>query len=367
MTKPRRKKSPDSPPASAPHSKRHPPFEIGGQRIRPGERLRFDLPVAWLPTRTPLSLPLTVMHGLRPGPRLWVCAAVHGDELNGVEVIARVLDALEGPLRSGTLITIPIVNVFGFIQQSRYLPDRRDLNRSFPGSKRGSLAGRIANLFMNEIVARCTHGVDLHTGSLEKTNYPQVRGNFHDDEALRLAHAFRAPVMLHSIIRDGSLRGAATRHGVPVIVFEGGEALRFNEYAIDVGVRGVLGVMKDLGLLGKTPAYKGRRPKRRPSFLVESSAWIRARRGGLLSLLVHGGELVEAEQPIGRITDPFGEDPFTLRAPYRGLVIGHTNNPVVHGGDAVVHLGQVKEEEAAPGVRLVAREPRPVPDAPPEP
>ncbi|MEQ8765779.1 MAG: succinylglutamate desuccinylase/aspartoacylase family protein [Planctomycetota bacterium] len=314
---------------------RNPPIEIGGQRIRAGERRRFDLPAAWLPTRTQLHLPLTVMHGLKPGPKLWVSAAVHGDELNGVEIIARLLEQLEGPLKCGTLIAVPIVNVFGFIQQSRYLPDRRDLNRSFPGSKRGSLASRIAHLFLTEIVRRCSHGIDLHTGSADRSNYPQVRGNLDDPETHRLAAAFHAPVMLRSLIRDGSMRGAATRLGIPVIVYEGGEALRFNETAIQVGVRGVLGVMQELGLI-RTRTSK----KRRASVLLTSSAWIRARRGGLLRLAVDEGDSLEEGQSIGTIIDPFGEDPFVMKAPFKGLVIGKANNPVVHGGDAVVHLGR---------------------------
>ena len=304
--------------------------------MAPGQRERFDLPVALLPTHTALHIPLAVVNGLRPGPRLWLSGAVHGDELNGVEIIRRVLDGLDRPLRRGTLVAVPIVNVFGFIGQSRYLPDRRDLNRSFPGSRRGSLASRIARLFMDEVVRRCTHGVDLHTAAIDRTNYPQVRGNLRDPETLRIATAFGAPAIVQSTTRKGSLRAAATQEGIPVIVYEGGEALRFNENAIGRGVRGVFGVMHELGMIGRS--YCGRRNT--ASTLLADSKWIRARRGGLLRLAVGEGEHVSKGARIGSIADPLGADEVSIQAPFAGLVIGHTNNPVVHGGDAIVHLGR---------------------------
>ncbi|MFW6198438.1 MAG: M14 family metallopeptidase, partial [Acidobacteriota bacterium] len=162
-------------------------FEIGGERVAPGETRRLDLPVARLPTQQMLSLPVKVLHGSRPGPRLWLSAAIHGDEVNGVEIIRRVLDAVRPEELAGTVVAVPIVNVFGFVQQSRYLPDRRDLNRSFPGSRRGSLAARLARLFLTEVVERCSHGIDLHTGSLHRSNLPQVRGDLDDPETRRCA------------------------------------------------------------------------------------------------------------------------------------------------------------------------------------
>ena len=320
---------------TASRAKRVEPFEIGGHFVAAGQRLRFDLPVALLPTHTQLHIPITVVHGMRPGPRLWVSAAVHGDELNGVEVIRRVLDKLDDPLRAGTVVAVPIVNVFGFIGQSRYLPDRRDLNRCFPGSARGSLASRIAHLFLHEVVERCTHGIDLHTAAEDRSNWPQVRGDMTDPETRELAEAFGAPVMVQSATRSGSLRYAATKRGQPVLVYEGGEAQRFNESAIRVGVRGILGVMYKLGM-----AKRPDRAKRQPLKLVEESSWIRARRGGLLRLRVAEGDTVECGETLALISDPFGADELALRAPFDGVVIGKTNNPVVHGGDSVVHLGR---------------------------
>ena len=307
----------------------------------PGQRVRFDMPVALLPTHTQLHLPFTVLNGLRPGPRLWVSAAVHGDELNGVEVIRRLLGRLDEPLRRGALIAVPIVNVFGFIQQSRYLPDRRDLNRSFPGSAQGSLAARIAHLFMTEVVAHSQYGVDLHTASGDRSNQPQVRGDLDDPETLRIARAFAAPVMVHSQVRDGSLRGAAMRRGVPVLVYEGGEAMRFNENAVRVGVQGVLGVMRELGLVRRKP--KPANPWR--SIRIDESRWVRARRGGLLRLEVKEGQIVGHRARLGAIGDPFGDEEVIVRAPFRGLVIGIAKNPVVHGGDGIVHVGRLGADE----------------------
>ncbi len=310
-------------------------LEIGSQVILPGTTQRLRLPAALLPTQDQLELPLTVINANAQGPRVWLSAAVHGDELNGVEVIRRVLIALKGKLERGVIIAVPIVNVFGFIHQSRYLPDRRDLNRSFPGSRSGSLAGRLAHLFMSEVVAKSTHGIDLHTASNERTNLPQIRGNLQDPETLRIACAFGAPAMLHSSERDGSLRAAATKRNIPVILYEAGEPQRFNEDAIRVGVRGCLNVLEELGMLSNAA------PERHESVRLEKSQWIRARSGGLLRLSVGIGDRVEARQPIGVISDPFGDTDAPLKAPFKGLVIGATLNPVVYGGDGLVHIGRL--------------------------
>lgn len=315
------------------------PFEIGGHSVLPGEHARFEMPVAVLPTQTQLHFPVTVLNGLRPGPRLWVNAAIHGDELNGVEVIARTLSRIQGPLLRGSLVAVPIVNVFGFLQGSRYLPDRRDLNRSFPGSPRGSLASRVAHIFMTEIVERCTHGIDIHTAASERDNYPQTRCDLDDPETRRIAEAFRAPVMVHSSVRDGSLRGAARKRDIPVLVYEAGQARRFDEVAVETGARGLIGVLRELGMVGRR-----QRTNRLPSAEIRSSSWVRARRGGILRLFVRPGEWVEKQQLLGTVADPFGEEQRAVRAPFAGVVIGIDRNPVVHGGDAVVHVGRLNAE-----------------------
>ncbi len=181
-------------------------FAINDVVVEPGQCQRLELPIARLPTHTMLSLPITIVNGVQPGPRLWLSAAIHGDEINGVEMIRQVLAQVDPGQLKGTLIAVPIVNVFGFIEQSRYLPDRRDLNRSFPGSSRGSLASRLAHLFMQEVVSRCTHGIDLHTASQHRTNWPQIRANLQDRETHRCAQAFGTPVIIHAATRDGGAR-----------------------------------------------------------------------------------------------------------------------------------------------------------------
>ncbi len=308
--------------------------EIGGRQIEPGQRVRFKIPVARLPTETWMSLPIEVVHGRQPGARLWISAAVHGDEINGVEIIRRVLERLDPAVLSGTVIAVPIVNVFGFIGQSRYLPDRRDLNRSFPGAARGSLAARLAHLFMTEVVEGCTHGIDLHTGSNHRANLPQIRANLRDAETRRCAEAFAAPVMMDSQTRDGSLRQAATASGIHVLLYEAGEPLRFDAQAIEIGTRGVLRVLVALGMA--PPSEQA--AVARPSVEVGQSTWVRARRGGILRLRVKLGERVAANEKVGTIADTFGDDSVLVRAPFAGLVIGATTNPLVNQGDGILNL-----------------------------
>jgi predicted deacylase len=308
-------------------------IEIGGFSVPPAHKRRIEIPVARLPTQTMLSLPVIVINGISEGPRLWLSAAIHGDELNGVEIIHRVLQQISPRQLRGTLIAVPIVNVFGFIDQSRYLPDRRDLNRAFPGSKRGSLGGRLATLFMEEIVNRSTHGIDLHTASDHRNNLPQIRANLDDPETYECAKAFGAPVIIHSQTRDGSLRQAATQQGLPVLLYEAGEALRFDPHAIGIGVEGVLRVMTALGM------YE---PKvhTRPIASVEirKTRWIRASTSGILLLSTKLGERVYEKQILGVISDAFGDASMRIRAPADGLVICAQQNPLVNQGDAIIHL-----------------------------
>ena len=200
---------------------------IDGQTIKPGERKKIFLRIAALYDYTDISIPIEVIRGKVDGPILFISAAIHGDEINGVEIVKRVLKRVSIDKLKGTLIAIPIVNVFGFNNLSRYLPDRRDLNRSFPGQKNGSLASRLASIFMKEIVHKCTHGIDLHTGAVHRTNLPQIRACLDDAATKTLAKSFGVPVVIDSTLRDGSLREAARRKGIPMLLFEGGEALRF--------------------------------------------------------------------------------------------------------------------------------------------
>jgi predicted deacylase len=274
-----------------------------------------------------------VTHGREPGPTLFVSAAVHGDEIGGVAIIRRLLKLRAVRRLSGTLIAAPVVNVYGFQSQSRYLPDRRDLNRSFPGSPRGPLAARLAHRFMTEIVERSTHGIDLHTGPIHRANLPQIRACIDDPQTARLARVFGAPVILNADLRDGSLRQAVFERRIPMLLYEGGEALRFDEVAIRAGMRGTLSVMSAIGMLPDREA----RPSVEP-FVARSSTWVRAPDGGVLRSLVQLGGKLEKKQRLGVIAGPLGENEVDVRSPVSGVLIGATRLPLVNEGDALFHV-----------------------------
>ena len=319
------------------------PVTICGTTLSPGERATVDVPATALSTHTEVTMPVHIVHGQRSGPRLFICAALHGDEINGIEIIRRLMRLRNLRRLSGTLITVPVVNVLGFVALSRYLPDRRDLNRTFPGSASGSLAARLANLFLSEVVAGSTHGIDLHTGAIHRTNYPQIRANIDNPETERLAKAFGAPIVINAGLRGGSLRAAARVHGIPVLVYEAGEALRFEEVPIRAGLRGILRVMRALGML---PPTNRRRPLV-PPVIIRSSGWARAPCSGVLRLVTHNGALVREGDRLGFITDPYGEAEVEICARADGIVIGHTTLPVVNEGDALFHIGRTEGTEAA--------------------
>ncbi|KRC53257.1 MULTISPECIES: succinylglutamate desuccinylase/aspartoacylase family protein [unclassified Nocardioides] len=308
-------------------------FAIGNVRVRAGATKEVELPITRLVTGGDVSLPVRVVHGREPGPTVWVNAAIHGDEVMGVEVIRQAMATLTARSFRGTLVAVPVVNVLGFMTGDRYLPDRRDLNRSFPGSARGSLASRIAHLFMTEVVSKCDVGLDLHTAADRRANLPQIRADLDDPRTRELAEAFGAPVMLHARLRDGSLRQAARDRGATVLLYEAGEALRFDEDAIAVGVRGVRRVLASLGMIDPEPEADA-------LDVVESrsSNWVRARGTGILHLDVHLGEWVEAGQRLGGLSDTFGRRVRLVHADRPGIVIGLTRAPIVNAGDALVHV-----------------------------
>jgi uncharacterized protein len=320
--------------------------EINGIRVAPGERVSIDLPVARLYTHTSLAMPIQVVRGKRPGPSVFISAAIHGDELNGVEIIRRLLKhrALRG--MKGTLYAVPIVNVHGFLNRSRYLPDRRDLNRSFPGSDNGSLAAQIAQLFMREIVARCSYGIDLHTGAVHRENIPQIRANLDDPETDRLARSFGVPVLINATLRDGSLRMAAAEKGVAMLLYEAGEALRLDEVSIRAGLKGILNVMRALEMLPakKSPGTSGRTKQ---TVVAQTSTWLRAPESGILRTLVPLGARVGNGDLLGVIADPFGESEAQLCASDEGIVIGRSQLPVVHKGEALYHIAHFSKLDRA--------------------
>ncbi len=309
-------------------------FTIAGQEVLPGQTKKLELPTASLYTDTSMSMPIYVKRGRRKGPVLFISAAIHGDELNGVEIISRLIQSPALKSIKGTLIAVPFVNGYGVLNQSRYLPDRRDLNRSFPGSKKGSLAGRIAHIFLNEIVAKCDYGIDLHTGAIHRSNLPQVRANLDDQETLDMAKAFGVPVLLHANLRDGSLRESARELGARILLYEAGEALRFDELSIRAGTRGILDVMRHLGMIKKV------RRKTQPiePFVSRQSSWVRATESGFVSHIKQLGDYVKKGDVLATIKGPFGEVVDKVVSHLEGIVIGKQNIPLAQEGEAIYHI-----------------------------
>lgn len=311
-------------------------FTLGGVTVKPGRQAQIDLRIPNLYTHDPMSCPVYVIHGRKPGPVLFLSGAIHGDEINGVEIIRRVLKRKSVSAVHGTLVAVPVVNIFGFISQTRYLPDRRDLNRSFPGSESGSLAGRIANMFLSEVVCKCTHGIDLHTAAIHRDNFPQIRAVLENPEVARMARAFNSPVILNTPIGDGTLRKSAEKLGIPVIVYEAGEALRFDEVAIRAGVKGILSVMRELDMLPKSK----RQQRRTDPYEAASSTWVRAPKSGILRANKSLGMRVAKGEFLGAISDPFGEDEEIVKASVEGIIVGRTNIPLVNEGEALFHIAR---------------------------
>lgn len=307
---------------------------IAGVSIGLGEHRKIELPMSKLYTDTGLNMPISVWRGKKDGPTLLVCAAMHGDELNGIEIVARIMNSKQLSRLRGTLIAVPIINSYGVINLSRYLPDGRDLNRSFPGSKRGSLASRMAYRFLNEVVTKCDYGIDLHTGGQHRSNLPQIRANLSETAANEMAHAFGVPVLLNANLRDGSLRQAADELGIPMILYEGGQSLRFDELPIRAGVNGVIRVMRHLKML---PARKSTKVEVKPRIAL-SSSWVRAPDSGIVTVKCDLGDFVEADDVMAEIRTPFGVIIAQVICAQSGIVIGKQNIPLIQEGEAMFHV-----------------------------
>ncbi|MCF8059222.1 MAG: succinylglutamate desuccinylase/aspartoacylase family protein [Bacteriovoracaceae bacterium] len=321
------------------------PFKINGQLIQAGTREIIEIHVAGLYDFTQVSIPLEVIHGKEDGPTVFISAAIHGDEINGVEIIKRM--RLHKSLKNikGTLILAPIVNVFGFNSKSRYLPDRRDLNRSFPGSEGGSLAARVANIFMKEVVKKSRYGIDLHTGAINRNNFPQLRADIKDEETKSLVMAFGAPVAVNSRLRDGSLREASRKEGVKMLLYEAGEALRFDELAIKIGVRGCMNVLEKIGVIKPRKKVIKKTGKEQKVFFVEGSHWVRAPLSGSYRSLRKLGEIIHAGEKLATISDPFGRYANDVIVKNEGLIIGMSSLPLVNQGDAMFHIAYFQDFE----------------------
>ncbi|WP_432455572.1 succinylglutamate desuccinylase/aspartoacylase family protein [Agarivorans sp. QJM3NY_29] len=322
-------------------------MKIGEIEIKAGEQKQIKIPVAKLYTDTEISIPVHITRARKAGPTVFISAAVHGDELNGIEIIRRVTRSPSFKLTKGCLIAVPMVNIYGVLNQSRYMPDRRDLNRCFPGSPKSSLAGRLAYTFLNQIVEHCDYGIDLHTGAIHRSNLPQIRANLEDPETKLLAEAFAVPVLINANLRDGSLREAAVNKGTKILLYEAGEALRFDELSIQTGVRGILKVLSHLGMIKKRRSKKKFEP-----YVAYSSAWLRASASGIVNEYTRLGDHVEAGDLLADINSPFGELINQVKAQRSGIVIGKQNIPLVQEGDAMYHLAHfgAEQEEVAENI-----------------
>ncbi|MCC3158115.1 succinylglutamate desuccinylase/aspartoacylase family protein [Hymenobacter sp. 15J16-1T3B] len=309
-------------------------FLLNGLVIRPGEQVLTRLIISKLPSGTVIDVPVHVFRSAEPGPTVLLMAGMHGDEVNGIETIRRMIrrGQLQRPLR-GSIIAIPILNIYGFLNFSREVPDGKDVNRSFPGSPRGSVASRVAHRFMREIMPLVDYGIDFHTGGAARSNHPQVRCLLGvDAETDALAAAFAAPFTLHAELRPGSLREAAMRQGRRIIVYETGESLRLDEHGIELASAGTFRFLKHLGMLAEAP------PPAQATVVCRRHTWLRAKYSGLFRTSLKTGQFLEKGQEYGIVADPYGEMAVRLESPISGYIIGLNHMPVVNQGDALLHV-----------------------------
>lgn len=314
------------------------PFSISGIQVAPGETREIYLKVSESYLSSSIQIPVTVIRGRTSGPTAYVSAAIHGDEINGSDIVRRLIFDIDHDKLSGTLIGIPVVNIPGFLAQSRYLPYHRDLNRFFPGKRRGNNAERIAFRIFQEIVRRCDFGIDLHTASSGRSNLPHVRGDMTHPRVRNLARAFGTSILVNQTGVRGSLRREATEAGIPTIIFEAGESGRFSQKVSLAGLRGVLNVLSEIGMW---PAHE----KARPPFqvIVKGSEWIRAEKGGILDLAARPGDLIYEGDLIGSILNPFGKTVTQIRAPVTGIIIGVTTAPLTVPGTGIAHVARLRK------------------------
>lgn len=312
-------------------------LHIRGQAILPGEQRDIELDIAELPTHTPITMPVSIRRAKKDGPVLLLIAGMHGDEINGIEIVRRLMVDRAVALQQGTVIAVPLLNVFGFIRQTRDTPDGKDVNRNFPGTQTGSLAARLAYCLMTTVLPWADYCVDFHTGGASRSNHPQIRLDFKAQaDSMPLAEAFGSPLILNSKVLDKSFRKEASRMGKPVMVYEGGESMRMDDLAVEEGILGTLRLMSHLGMINSNLAPP---PPHSPR-LLNSSQWIRARAAGIFRPIKHNGEFVKKNEVMGSLTDPYGKIDIKMKAPHDGYVISTNYMPVVNQGDALWHFGK---------------------------
>jgi predicted deacylase len=308
---------------------------INNIEINPGDNLLVRLNISKLPSGTQIDIPIHVSRAMEPGPVLLLMAGMHGDEVNGIETIRRMIRRrMLQPLR-GTVLAVPILNIYGFLNFSREVPDGKDVNRSFPGSPNGSLASRVAARFTQEILPLIDYGLDFHTGGASRSNYPQIRCELDNAQSAVLAQEFGAPFILNSKLRPGSLREEASKMGKSILVYEAGESLRFDENSINTAIEGAMRVMHHLGMTDTSV------PMSQPPVVCKKTTWIRARRAGLFRSFVKNGQAINRGQQVGTVADPFGYASHPITSPVSGYVIGLNHMPVVNQGDAILNIGMI--------------------------
>jgi len=307
---------------------------INGIRIRPGQSINIEIAIARLPTHTLIDLPVFIHRSKVDGPVVLVSGGVHGDEINGVVAVKRMLEENMFVPKIGTIIFIPLVNVYGFLSNSRTFPDGRDLNRSFPGSNKGSLAAQIAHIITTEIIPHIDYGIDIHTGGRMLTNYPQIRVDFKDKKGLELAQIFGAHFVINSPHIDKSFRKEAYKSGKHILVYEGGESMRLDDLSVEESIAGTRRILQHLGMID------GELEPKEPLIIKESS-WVRAKISGIFIPTVKLGDPVKRGQMLAKISDPYGQVKVPVKSTTNGHVVGLNNLPVINAGDAIVHIGRI--------------------------
>jgi hypothetical protein len=332
--------------ASPEARKRKPIDEWSGKEIPAGESVDVKLAVGESYSSMTVRIPIHIRRATEDGPVVFVTAALHGDEINGTGAVRQLIQDDDFQLLRGSVILVPVLNLLAFDRHSRYLPDRRDLNRSFPGSKNGSLASRMARIIFDEIVPRCDYGIDLHTAAVRRTNYPNVRGDLTNPAVRRLAESFGSEIIINKKGPKGSLRREATETGCPTIIMEGGEVWKVEPGIVESATRGIRNVLRGLDMLdgeAESPDYQ---------IVIEKSKWIRAKRGGFMQFHISPGDIVEKDQPLATNTTLLGDERNTLHAPFDAVVIGMTSLPAISPGEPLCNLGKLPKGFRAADLRI---------------
>ena len=309
---------------------------IGGTTVKPGQNKLVQIGIDRLPTGTMIDIPVYVFNSKKPGPTILIQAGLHGDEINGIEIVRRLLAEKKLNIIKGAVIAVPILNIFGFIHFSRDVPDGKDVNRSFPGTKSGSMASRIAYHYTSEILPHVDMGIDLHTGGGQRHNYPQIRFTEEDENSIRLAEVFNAPISFPSSLIKGSFRNTAFKMGKPIIVFEAGESMRFDDYSILEGAKGILNILEHFEML---PSSDNERFNGQVSVRLQNRKWLRAPTAGMFIPKITNGSEIKKGQIIGIVSDTFGRRTKNIKAPFDGVVFCINHQAVINQGEALFHVG----------------------------